>query len=558
MLNLVQLQERLKDVPMQALMQYANGTNPQVPPFLALGELNRRKKMQESAAADQAQEMEGSTVKQQIEQAAGLLALQGSRQRQAAQQQQGIQAKAPMPAPNTTTSEPAQLAGGGFVDDIVVPRDFQAGGQAMNPELLKRLMMMKAMQKKRPGLTGLPMSPDMFKRGDYAGGGIVAFQGGGSTFDGFETQQEAPEQPKATKEQIENMTLSELQEYYRTGVVPARVRSAGLTDRQQSIIEDARDRGMAEILSRAPSRQAAPQRVAAAATPTAPAAERPAARPTGIAAIKPSEAFPIPEGFDEKKQFEKQEARKKLYGVSDEFLKEAEKGLEERIKGQQARRGEQGMEQAIEFLSNIAEGRGGTLGTQAARGAKASAKLRAIQQEANEKQDEANASLKVALAEKRQAIARGDMQAAAQAEKDIREAQDAARKAQFDAQYKIEGLDIERKKAAAMARDPVELQTYRLWVSQQKPGADTSYEAFKKAIGTSDDTLAFRKRQAIEDSLNKDVNYQMLRISPKPEDQRKAAQMRAARYAEEGIPLGGSTAATGNRIRLDAQGNVIQ
>lgn len=216
------------------------------------------------------------------------------------------------------------------------------------------------------------------------------------------------------------------------------------------------------------------------------------------------------------------------------------------------------MEQAIEFLSSMAEGRGGTFGTQAARGAKASSKLRAIQQEANEKQDEANAVLKTALAEKRQALARGDMQAAAQAETDIRAAQDAARKAQFDAQYKIEGLGIERQKAAAMSRDPVELQTYKLWVSQQKPGADTSYEAFKKAVGTADDTLMFRKRQAIEQALDKDVNYQLLKISPKPEDQRKAAQIRAARYAEEGISLGGSTAATGNRIRLDAQGNVIQ
>jgi hypothetical protein len=60
MLNLVQLQERLKDVPMQALMSYANGMNPQIPPFLALGELNRRKKMQEGAAAEQAKEMEGA------------------------------------------------------------------------------------------------------------------------------------------------------------------------------------------------------------------------------------------------------------------------------------------------------------------------------------------------------------------------------------------------------------------------------------------------------------------------------------------------------------------
>jgi hypothetical protein len=201
MLNLVQLQERLKGVPIQALMQYANGANPQVPPFLALGELNRRKKMQEGAAAEQAQEMEGSTVKQQIEQAAGLMALQGNRQRQAAQQQAGIQAAMPMAAPNTTTSEPAQLAGGGFIDDIVVPRDYQAGGDVFNPEDLKRIMLREAMQgdvadipkeltsavaraalRRRPGVAGIPLPANLFKRSDYAGGGIVAFAGPQGSF----------------------------------------------------------------------------------------------------------------------------------------------------------------------------------------------------------------------------------------------------------------------------------------------------------------------------------------------------------------------------------------
>ena len=36
-MNLVQIQERLKDMPAQALMAYANGMNPDVPPYLALG-----------------------------------------------------------------------------------------------------------------------------------------------------------------------------------------------------------------------------------------------------------------------------------------------------------------------------------------------------------------------------------------------------------------------------------------------------------------------------------------------------------------------------------------
>lgn len=53
MLNLVQLQEQLKGLPMQAVMQYANGQNPQVPPYVALAELNRRKQIESAAAGMQ-------------------------------------------------------------------------------------------------------------------------------------------------------------------------------------------------------------------------------------------------------------------------------------------------------------------------------------------------------------------------------------------------------------------------------------------------------------------------------------------------------------------------
>ena len=48
-MNLVQVQERLKDMPTQVIMSYANGMNPEVPPYLALGELNRRKQMEQRA-----------------------------------------------------------------------------------------------------------------------------------------------------------------------------------------------------------------------------------------------------------------------------------------------------------------------------------------------------------------------------------------------------------------------------------------------------------------------------------------------------------------------------
>ena len=68
-MNLVQIQERLKDMPLQAVMQYANGMNPEVPPYLALGELNRRKKMEQSM---QPAEMPQGTIKEQLEQEVGL------------------------------------------------------------------------------------------------------------------------------------------------------------------------------------------------------------------------------------------------------------------------------------------------------------------------------------------------------------------------------------------------------------------------------------------------------------------------------------------------------
>ena len=194
MLNLLQIQERLKKQPDSVVVAAANGQIPKIPPFMASTELLRRKQMREEAAATDAAEMEGApTVTEELaeevasprqmkEQIAGLMALQGNRQQQAARQQAGVQAAMAMAAPNTTTSEPAQLAGGGFIDDIVVPRDFQAGGPArMDPTMLKKLALIRAMKnKERPGLPGLPVN--MFRRSDYANGGIVAFAGPEGSF----------------------------------------------------------------------------------------------------------------------------------------------------------------------------------------------------------------------------------------------------------------------------------------------------------------------------------------------------------------------------------------
>ena len=61
-MNLIQIQEHLKDLPTPAIMAYANGQNPQVPPYMALGEMNRRKSMEQRAA-----QAPDSSVKEKLE-----------------------------------------------------------------------------------------------------------------------------------------------------------------------------------------------------------------------------------------------------------------------------------------------------------------------------------------------------------------------------------------------------------------------------------------------------------------------------------------------------------
>jgi hypothetical protein len=141
-MNLVQINERLKDLPMQVIQQYANGMNPEVPPYLALGELQRRELSQKQMANQGGVQGPQPSVKEQVEQKAGLMALQQMQQQQMAQQM--AQPRGPMPAP----------AG--------VPQ----------PEQQPEMMMA------RGGLAAIPVRGDMF---EYAGGGIVAFQSGGQS-----------------------------------------------------------------------------------------------------------------------------------------------------------------------------------------------------------------------------------------------------------------------------------------------------------------------------------------------------------------------------------------
>ena len=135
-MNLVQIQERLKDLPTQALMSYANGQNPQVPPYLALGELNRRKQMEQQAA-----EPPKGTVKDNIEQQVGLMQLQKARQGMMAQQSAMQGAQAPTipqgtPEPAMQSEGEMAMAGGGLASLPVNEMEYGSGGiiAFANPE----------------------------------------------------------------------------------------------------------------------------------------------------------------------------------------------------------------------------------------------------------------------------------------------------------------------------------------------------------------------------------------------------------------------------------------
>jgi len=127
-MNLIQIQDRLKDLPTQIIMGYADGGSPQVPPYLALGELNRRKQMEKQPA----QAPQG-TVKDNIEQQVGLLSLQKLRQGQMAQQSAMQGAQAPTipegsPEPTEQPEEEMAMAAGGLTRLPVRSMNFGSGG----------------------------------------------------------------------------------------------------------------------------------------------------------------------------------------------------------------------------------------------------------------------------------------------------------------------------------------------------------------------------------------------------------------------------------------------
>lgn len=135
-MNLIQIQERLKEFPLDAIISYANGSNPEVPPYLALAEIQRRNKVQESS---QSATPPDSSVKEQIErkameQGANQLMADQARQQQASQQmaQQMAQPSEQVPpnVPQPQEMETVPTYAGGGIASVPVGNmfNFDSGG----------------------------------------------------------------------------------------------------------------------------------------------------------------------------------------------------------------------------------------------------------------------------------------------------------------------------------------------------------------------------------------------------------------------------------------------
>lgn len=143
-MNLVQINERLKDMPLRAVEMYANGSNPQVPAYLALAEMQRREKLSKQAAIEQgAAQGQMPSIKEQIEQRSGLMALQQGRMQQGQQQMANQATRMPMSVPENVESAEEQP------------------------------------QAEDSGIARLPVKEDMYR---FARGGIIAFNGEDSSY----------------------------------------------------------------------------------------------------------------------------------------------------------------------------------------------------------------------------------------------------------------------------------------------------------------------------------------------------------------------------------------
>jgi hypothetical protein len=203
-MNLIQITEQLKNpaVSVQQLMQYANNSNPQVPSYVALAEMQRRQSIQAPPQAPQ------QTVKDQL----------GS-------QLMGLPSVAPAGAPAAPAAAPGAAPGAA---PIPQPPTQQASQPAPPPEQVPMPEPKQALPNPPGmaggGLTSIPLN----MHHDFAAGGIIAFAGGGDT----DLAAQYPEQTTLEQERAERLKNQEVYGFGGDPYAEAKRRYSDLEKRQ--------------------------------------------------------------------------------------------------------------------------------------------------------------------------------------------------------------------------------------------------------------------------------------------------------------------------------------
>jgi len=180
-------------------MQYANNSNPQVPSYVALAEMQRRQSMQAPPQAPQ------QTVKDQL--GASLMGLPAAPQAPAPN-------PAPGAAPGAAPQQPPQQPQGMQPEQVPMPEP--------KPALPTQPGMQPGMA--GGGLTSIPLN----MHHDFAAGGIIAFADGGET----DLAAQYPEQSTLEKERAERLKNQEVYGFGSDPYTEAKRRYSDLEQRQ--------------------------------------------------------------------------------------------------------------------------------------------------------------------------------------------------------------------------------------------------------------------------------------------------------------------------------------
>ena len=389
-------------------------------------------------------------------------------------------------------------------------------------------------QRMMTGIDSLPVSDDMVPD-EYAGGGIVAFAEGdvvraadGKYFPRFDELPVAGGDAVVPGNELSSFFSRMSSDQRRIDPETGEAVSLGEYMRRVDARRVAAARAALPVTSPVATPAAAPVAapaavlVAPAMASTAPVA--PVAKPTGLSITAPKESSI--------EEFKKQQ---KEFGISEDPMadvraKIAELGGESKLDREFAKNmalAQAGLSMMAGTspyaLQNIGQGAMAGL-TQYSKDVK---EIKAAEKDLFKMQTE--------LAKADDARARGDFKA-------FQEHNEKAR----DYALKVEKLGVDKEVAAAQkgyySRPSQFSEQYALYAADEKAAGRTpTFEGFRKALGTTDETMGLNRIRYAQDALAKDLNYLKLSSSNKPEDKAKAAEIERKTYAKFGAtPMGGA------------------